>query len=76
MLKRVRWLTAGAAFGFGGALWLQRKVKTAADRYRPVGLAGAAAGRAKDALEEGRRAMQEREAELRGSAGKRRPGRP
>jgi hypothetical protein len=76
MLKRVRWLTAGAAFGFGGALWLQRKLKTAADRFRPVGLAEAAAGRAKGALDEGRAAMREREAELRGGAGKRRPGRP
>ena len=76
MLKRVRWLTAGAAFGFGGALWLQRKVKSAADRYRPVGLAGAAAVRAKDAFDEGRTAMREREAELRGSAGRRRSGRP
>lgn len=76
MLKRLRWLTAGAAFGFGGSLWLQRKVKTAADRFRPVGLAGAAAGRAKDALDEGRAAMREREAELRGTAGKRRSGRP
>ena len=76
MLKRVRWLTAGAAFGFGGAVWLQRKVKTAADRYRPVGVAGAAVSRAKVALEEGRTAMREREAELRGGAGRRRPRRP
>jgi hypothetical protein len=76
MLKRVRWLTAGAAVGFGGAVWLQRKVKSAADRYRPVGMAGAAAGRAKDALEEGRVAMREREAELRGAAERRRAPRP
>ena len=76
MLKRLRWLTAGAAFGFGGAVWLQRKVKAATDRYRPAGVAGAAAARAKDALEEGRRAMQEREAELRGPSGRRRSGRP
>ncbi|HET6964145.1 MAG TPA: hypothetical protein VFH58_05190 [Acidimicrobiales bacterium] len=76
MFKRVRWMTTGAAVGFGGALWLQRKLKTAANRYRPVGVAGAAAARAKDALEEGRVAMREREAELRGSAGSRRPRRP
>lgn len=76
MLKRVRWLTTGAAVGFGGAFWLQRKVKNAADRYRPVGVAGAAAARARDALEEGRAAMREREAELRGGASKRRSGRP
>jgi hypothetical protein len=73
MLKRVRWLTAGAAVGFGGSFWLQRKLKVAAGRYRPVGMAGAAAVRARDALEEGRTAMREREAELRGTTG-RRPG--
>ncbi len=76
MFKRVRWMTTGAAVGFGSALWLQRKVKTAANRYRPVEVAGAAASRAKDAFEEGRAAMREREAELRGSAGGRRPRRP
>lgn len=73
MLKRVRWLSMGAAVGFGGSLWVQRKLKTAAERYRPVGLAGAAAGRAREALEEGRAAMRQREAELRGAPG-RRPG--
>lgn len=76
MLKRVRWLTTGAAVGFGGALWLQRKVKTAAGRYRPAGMAGAAAVRAREAFEEGRAAMREREAELKGAAGRRRSGRP
>ncbi len=76
MFKRIRWLTTGAAVGFGGALWLQRKVKTAATRYGPVGMAGAAAARARDALEEGRSAMRQREAELRGSAGRRRARRP
>ncbi|MDA8047444.1 MAG: hypothetical protein M0Z30_19780 [Actinomycetota bacterium] len=72
MLKRARWLTTGAAVGFGGSLWLQRKLRIAASRYRPVGVAGAAASRAREALEEGRAAMKEREAELRGDTGKRR----
>ena len=76
MLKRVRWLITGAAVGFGGSVWLQRKVRTAAERWRPAGVAGAAATRAKDALEEGRTAMREREAELRGGAGRRRSERP
>jgi hypothetical protein len=76
MLKRVRWLGAGAAVGFGGAVWAQRKLRTAANRYRPVEVAGAAAARARDALEEGRAAMREREAELRGAAGSRRSRRP
>lgn len=68
MLKRIRWMTTGAAVGFGASVWLQRKVKTAADRYRPAGVAGAAAARARDALADGREAMRAREAELRGGA--------
>ncbi|MDE3206430.1 MAG: hypothetical protein KGQ66_19665 [Acidobacteriota bacterium] len=72
MFKRARWLTTGAAVGFGGSLWLQRKVKAAATRYRPAGVAEAAASRARDALEEGRAAMRQREAELRGDSGRRR----
>ena len=76
MLKRVRWLVTGAAVGFGGSVWLQRKVRTAAERWRPAGVAGAAATRARDALEEGRAAMREREAELRGNSSGRRSPRP
>lgn len=76
MLKRVRWLVTGAAVGFGGSVWLQRKVRMAAERWRPAGVAGAAASRAKDALLEGRTAMREREAELRGNSGKRQNGTP
>lgn len=67
MFKRIRWLSAGAAVGFGGSLWLQRKMKSATERYRPAGVAVAAANRARDAIEEGRAAMKEREAELRGT---------
>lgn len=67
MFKRLRWLGTGVAMGLGGSVWLQRKMKTAATRYAPAGVAVAAAARAKDALEEGRAAMKQREAELRGS---------
>ncbi len=81
MLKRIRWLSTGVAVGLGGSVWLQRKMKSAAERYKPAGMAVAAASRARDALEEGRAAMREREAELRGTApgvsdGKTRPRRP
>ena len=69
MLKRLRWLTAGAAVGVGGSLWLQRRLKDAATRYRPAGVAVAAAARARDALDEGRLAMKEREAQLRRRSG-------
>ncbi len=67
MFKRIRWLGTGAAVGFGGSLWLQRKMKSATERYKPAGVAVAAANRARDAIEEGRAAMKEREAELRGT---------
>jgi hypothetical protein len=76
MLKRVRWLTTGVAVGVGTSMWLQRRLRTAAQRYRPASLAGGAATRVRDALDEGRRAMRQREAELRGGAGGRREGRP
>lgn len=76
MLKRVRWLVTGVAVGFGGSVWLQRKVRTAAERWRPAGVAGAAATRARDALHEGRAAMREREAELRGNSSRARNGKP
>jgi hypothetical protein len=76
MLKRLRWLTTGAAMGVGGSIWLRKKLRTASSRYRPAGVAEAAAARARDALEEGRVAMRAREAELRGSAGGRRARRP
>jgi hypothetical protein len=68
-MKRVRWLAAGAAAGFGGSLWLQRKLRAAAGRYGPAGVAASLAGRARAALAEGRAAMREREAELRGRRG-------
>lgn len=68
MFKRVRWIGTGVAIGFGGSLWLQRKLKEMSSRYGPVGMAGAAASRARDALVEGRQAMRDREAELRAPA--------
>jgi len=74
MFKRARWVGTGAALGFGVSLWIQHRLKEVAARYRPAGVAGAAAGRARslpgdvrDAIREGRATMQEREAELRRS---------
>lgn len=73
MLKRLRWLLLGAALGVGGPAWLKRKARAAGYRYRPAGMAEAATQRARAALEEGREAMHQREAELR--AGRRRVSR-
>jgi hypothetical protein len=69
---RLRWFGAGAALGIGASVWAQRKVKAAAARYHPVGLAGNAVDKARAwpttvraAVQEGRTTMREREAELR-----------
>jgi hypothetical protein len=63
---------AGVALGFGASVWVQRKVKTAAAKYRPAGLAGTAVekarawpGEVRAAFDEGRTTMRQREAELR-----------
>ena len=58
----------GLAVGVGGSIWAQRKMKSMAGRYRAAGVAHGAASRAVDAWREGRIAMKEREAELRGSS--------
>jgi hypothetical protein len=72
VLHRLRWFGAGAALGVGGSVWAQRKLKAAAARYHPVGLAGTALDKARAwpshvraAFVEGRSTMREREAELR-----------
>jgi hypothetical protein len=64
MLKRIRWMGTGVLIGFGGSVWLQKRMKAVADRYKPGGLAA----RARDAVVEGRQAMKEREAQLRRTA--------
>ena len=60
------------ALGIGASVWAQRKVKAAAARYRPAGLAGTALDKARSwpahvraAFDEGRSTMREREADLR-----------
>jgi hypothetical protein len=61
VFKRLRWIGAGAALGAGGVVWLQARLR----RFTPAGLAGEAVGRARSAIDEGRVAMRDREAELR-----------
>ena len=72
MFKRLFWLLVGTGFGFGVSFWLMRFVRSTVERYTPervsADLAGAIRDFGKDlraAVEEGRLAMQEREAELR-----------
>jgi hypothetical protein len=72
VFRRARWLGVGAALGFGASIWAQHKLKEAAARYRPAGMAGNAVNKARSwpthlraAVEEGRSTMRAREAELR-----------
>ncbi len=72
MFKRLFWLTVGLSIGYGTSFWLMRTVRRTVERFTPERLsqdvvAGARSFGAelKAALEEGRIAMGEREAELR-----------
>lgn len=67
MFKRLFWLTVGAVAGFTGSMWIQRRVKQAVDRFMPEQVQADV----KVAWEEGRDAMRQREAELRGRYGPR-----
>lgn len=84
MFKRLFWLAVGTGLGFGASFWLMRTVRQQVARLAPVKVSGqvtdAVTSRAravgdgvKAALAEGRRAMREREAELRAEVG-RQPG--
>ncbi len=72
MLKRLFWLTVGLTIGYGTSFWLMRTVRRTVERLTPQRLGKDAVAGAKSvgtelkaALEEGRAAMREREAELR-----------
>jgi hypothetical protein len=83
MFKRARWLVTGAGIGFGTSVWLQRKVKRTAARYSPQRFSGELTRTVKGistdvraAVQEGREAMREREAALRGGNGANGSGTP
>ena len=72
MFKRLFWLSVGLTAGFGTSFWLMRTVRRTVERLTPQRLtqdavAGArsAGVEIKAALDEGRTAMRQREAELR-----------
>ncbi len=73
----------GAAVGFGGSVWAQRRVKRTVERYLPERMNADVVQRARyladdvrEALDEGREAMRVREEELRRQLGTGGPGRP
>lgn len=72
MIKRLFWLMIGAGFGFGISFWVARFVKETLQRYAPERVSSDLAGAIRafgtdlrQAVAEGREAMQEREAEIR-----------
>jgi len=67
------WLTMGTGLGFGASFWVTRAVRQRVERYAPTKVVGAVRGRSAEirttlaaAAAEGREAMRQREAELRG----------
>lgn len=79
-MRRLFWLGVGAVAGASGTVWAERRVKARLDALAPDHLVVAAGNRARDAgrsavgtgrsvldaVADGRAAMREREAELRG----------
>ena len=72
MFKRLFWLSVGLTIGSGTSLWVMRTVRRIVERLTPARLtqdvvtgARSAGVELKAALDEGRVAMRQREAELR-----------
>ncbi len=72
MVRRMLWFTTGATAGFGGAMWIRRRVLRTVERYTPAHVQDEVTtsvrrpgSDVREALSEGRRGMAEREAELR-----------
>ena len=73
MIKRMIWLTLGVVIGATGSHWANRKVKSLVDRYAPREIrhrvedrVRTASGHVRSAVDEGRQAMRDREAHLKG----------
>jgi hypothetical protein len=72
VFKRLFWLSVGLAGGFGSSFWLMRTVRRTVERFTPQRLsqdvvngARSVGSELRAAVDEGRAAMREREAELR-----------
>lgn len=75
-MKRIFWLALGLGAGAAGAIMTARFARRQMDKVAPSTLAREARGglldlsrRVSESMEEGRRAMQEKEEELRGGSG-------
>jgi hypothetical protein len=65
MIKRMTWFVGGAVAGVAGVGVAKRKMKQAASHLTPKSIAHSITGRVRDAAAEGRKAMRNREVELR-----------
>ena len=75
-MKRIFWLALGLGAGAAGAIMTARFARRQMDKVAPSTLAREARGglldlsrRVSESIDEGRRAMQEKEEELRGGSG-------
>jgi hypothetical protein len=73
-MRRLFWLGVGAIAGASGTVWAERKVRSRLEMLGPDHMVVTAGNKARDvgrtvvdAVSEGRGAMRDREAELRGS---------
>ena len=77
MFKRARWIAIGMGMGATGSVWVRRRLKRFLRNYTPPQVAARAATQAKGqwkaAVEDGRAAMREREAQLRQEVDRRTP---
>ena len=70
MFKRARWVAVGYSLGAGTSYLAARRLRRAAQRYTPAGVANRVGGTARhvqDAVAAGRNSMRDREDELRTS---------
>jgi hypothetical protein len=82
VFKRLFWLLMGVGFGFGVSFWITRFVRSTVERYTPERVSADLAGALKqfgsdlkEAAQEGRQGMKEREAELLAELDRRKQGR-
>jgi len=70
VFKRLRWMTMGMGLGVTASVWARHRLRRFLRQHSPPEVASRAAAHARNewraALDEGRTAMREREAELRG----------
>jgi len=72
LFRRVFWMGTGVSVGFGGAMWIRRRIQRAVEAVMPQRVSSnvakgvrRAGGNVVGAVSEGRAAMQAREAEMR-----------